>query len=458
MNAYLYSLCLLILACLAPLYSANEGNEDSIVVVLATDNQRLPAYVAQLKNEQSNFPQEYLSKLTKVLSFDLNHNGMMFLLKNNPERDKLAGTATPDIAPSDSSWKSLKAFYIVKGKVEKDKLSIRLFAMNAAQGRAIDSIPLSGDLSKDRRAIHKLADTMFKSLFGIDGIAATKILYTVKTKQGATWLSEVWEADYDGENKRQLTYDSGYSVTPVYVPPKPKYSVGSFFFVSYKTGQSKIHYQLLTNPESKRLNTLRGNQLMPAISRQRDKIAFISDITGNPDLFIQAFDPEVGGVGKPYQAFATHLATQGTPTFNPDGSHLAFVSNKDGSPRIYVIEVPAPGTSLKDIKATLITKKNKESTAPAWSPDGTKIAFCASTQGTRQIWIYDFVTREERMITSGSGNKENPTWAPDSLHLAFNSTDADACDLYLINLNQSDAVKITSGNGEKRFPSWEPKS
>jgi TolB protein len=197
---------------------------------------------------------------------------------------------------------------------------------------------------------------------------------------------------------------------------------------------------------------------MPAISRQRDKLAFISDITGNPDLFIQPFNPETGSVGKPYQIFSTRQATQGTPTFSPDGSQIAFVSNKDGSPRIYMMEVPAPGTSLKDVKAILITKRNRESTAPCWSPDGTKLAYCAGVQGTRQIWVYDFNTREERQLTQGAGNKENPTWAPDSLHLAFNSSDKGACDLYLINLNQSDATRLTFGDGEKRFPCWEPQA
>jgi TolB protein len=123
-----------------------------------------------------------------------------------------------------------------------------------------------------------------------------------------------------------------------------------------------------------------------------------------------------------------------------------------------VMDVPCPGKSLKEIKATLISKRNRESTAPAWSPDGEKIAFCSTINGVRQIWIYDKAKREERQLTQGPGKKENPTWAPDSLHLIFNSSDANACELYLINLNQADATKISSGSGEKRFPCWEPSS
>lgn len=204
--------------------------------------------------------------------------------------------------------------------------------------------------------------------------------------------------------------------------------------------------------------TLRGNQLMPAISPQRDNIAFISDITGNPDLFLQAFSPEQGPIGKPRQIFTTHQATQGSPTFSPDGKKIAFVSNKDGSPRIYVIPIPLPDAKLKDIKAQLISRANRESSAPSWSPDGKKLAYCArNSDGVRQIWIHDFETNREWQLSEGSINKENPSWAPNSMHLVFNTKGSKENGLYLININQPKAVKIAEyPEGDKRFPSWEP--
>lgn len=447
----------LILFLSSPMLEATES-EDPIVVRLATETKLIPLYLTLFEGSNSNLDANYCQQLEKVLQFDLDHNGMTYLIKVTDEKEKRAAASQFNQSPKASDWKALKAFYVVKVQIQDKKLAARLFSANTEVTKSIDNIILTGNLANDRRQIHQLADIIFKTLFGKDGIATTRIIYTVKSKQGSTWNSEMWESDYDGGNARQLTQDSGYAITPVYVPPKAGFTSGTFFFVSYKTGQPKIYYQSLApNAEAHRLTFLRGNQLMPTITKQRDKLAFICDITGNPDLFVQAFSPEAGAIGKPYQIFSTHQATQGTPTFSPDGSQIAFVSNKDGSPRIYVINVPEAGTSLKDIKATLITKRNRESSAPAWSPDGTKIAYCSMVEGARQVWVYDFATREERQLTQGRGNKENPSWAPDSLHLVFNSSDAGACDLYLINLNQADAAKITSGAGEKRFPCWEPR-
>lgn len=448
-------LCGLYILFFSTLISGNE-KEEPIFVRLATETELIPVYFTHVESKDSMFTSAYCSELEKVLRFDLDHNAMTHVLPSTKDREKLAKASSFDQAPSPSEWKALGAFYVIKLRIADEKAAVRLFSQNADTIKSIEGVVLEGDLATDRRQVHQLADTIHKTLFGTDGIASTKILYTKKNQKDQT--SEVWEADYDGHNPRQVTNDSGYSITPVYMPPKQGFHSGAFFFVSYKTGQPKIYYQGLTDGTQRRLTTLKGNQLMPAISKQRDKIAFISDVTGNPDLFVQAFSPETGAIGKPYQIFSTHQATQGSPAFSPDGSQIAFVSNKDGSARIYAMDVPAPGTSLNDIKAALVTKRNRESTAPSWSPDGTKLAYCCPVNGTRQIWVYDFGTRQERQLTQGTGNKENPTWAPNSKHLIFNSSDKGACELYLINLNQAEATKITSGVGEKRFPSWEPLS
>ena len=377
---------------------------NDIVVELATESQLKP-YTLHWEGD----PQ-----LKEVMAFDLNHCGYL----------------TPHG----------RAAYQIRAQIEEKSLLVTIGGAN----KTIRA-PLTDDFARNRKIVHEVSDAIIKTLFNKEGIASKRLIYTVKKSDRN---SEVWTSDYDGGNARQLTRDGEFCVTPCFLQGAK--GANGFFYVSYRTGQPKIYMSPLAPGGSQRFSTLRGNQLMPTISPKRDCVAFISDAGGNPDLFIQWFNPATGAVGKPQQLFSAPGAAQASPTFSPDGSKIAFVSNKNGHPRIYLIDVPKPGQRIDNPNPRLITRVCRENTAPSWSPDGTKIAYSAMTDGVRQIWIYNLLTDEESQLTTGPQHKENPYWAQDSFHLVYNSDD-----LYLVNLNQPASVRITSGPGEKRFPCWE---
>lgn len=447
---------LLLIFALHSVTASEDGQQ--IVVKLATESRLMPLYIGKFHSESSGLDDTYITKLENVLAFDLSHNGKTYVVKLSPEREAIFSALPFDSFGGKADWQNQNIYFVIKAKIANKKMEVRIFAVNGNEIKTSNAVTLTGELNKDRKSVHQLADTIHKALFGIEGIASTRFLYTVKTQsEGGKSFSEVWEADYDGQNARQLTHEGSFCITPAYVPPKPGFDPGSFFYVSYKTGQSKIYMASLKDGVGHRFSLLKGNQLMPTISRQRDKVAFISDYTGNPDLFLQSFSLEAGAIGKPQQIFSAKHAAQGSPTFSSDGKKVAFVSNKDGNPRVYVMNIPAPGASLNTISPRLISRVNKESTAPVWSPDGTKLAYCAMTNGARQIWVFDFDKNEEYQLTFGGGNKENPTWAPNSLHLIFNSTGHHQSELYLVNLNQPEATKISYGKGDKHYPNWQPR-
>lgn len=429
-----------------------HAEENEIRIYLHTAETLIPAYLGKMQSEGSHLPVNYLNSLREVLHFDLHHSGLTRIASSNEASEKMLDEKNVHTAFDAHFWKKSGLDIVIKPFVNQKQLGCYVYQSKAGSLKHFKDIPLTGDLNQDRRIIHRLVDSIQKELFKITGIANTRILYSKqKPAENNTWQSEIWESDWDGYNEKQVTFENSYSITPVILPPHPYYGKDRFIYVSYKIGQPKIFQSSTKEKVGKRIIDLRGNQILPAISSKRDKIAFICDASGRADLFIQTISADGELTQKPVQLFSYPNATQASPTFSPDGSTVAFVSDKDGSPRIYTIS-SKPG--IKRVEPVMLTKQNRENICPAWSPDGTKLAFSAKTRDIRQIWIYDFENKEERQLTFGPGNKENPCWAPDSLHIVFNSTDPNSSELYVVNLNQPEVLKITRGPGKKHYPAW----
>lgn len=424
-----------------------------IRVHLSTQSTLEPIYISKLQGKNSQLHADYLAQLDAILVYDFNYNGSTKVCQKESEKEALLSEASQLKAFSRATWQKAGIAYVLRLQVEEKKMQAAIFNTQTGSLKTFQDIALSGELDKDRRQIHKLADAVYKALFDREGIAHSRILFSYQSNSHNSdqWVSEIWECDWDGANATQITKEGSYCVTPVLLPFSHKYANDAFLYVSYKNGQPKIFLASLKDRVGKPLINLRGNQLLPAISQQRDKVAFICDASGRTDLFLQPFYPESGGVGKPVQLYSHPRSTQASPTFSPDGSKIAFVSDKDSGMRIYVIPTTP---SEKRPQAVMISKQNRENTCPAWSADGTKLAYSAKTNGIRQIWIYDFGKGEEWQLTSGSGNKENPAWAPDSRHIIFNSTDGHTSELYIVNLSQPEALKISRGSGKKHYPTW----
>lgn len=437
-------------------FSVLSAEEPLVVHLTRTSAQRL-VYLDVVAGEKCGLEGAYLEKVADVLRFDFAHNGKTHLAQRSEEIGALFRQERGREF-REEKWSKMPLHYVVRGEVKGGALSLYAYSVKEKKVRAVEGITLTGRLAEDRRRVHEASDALFEGLWGKKGIASTHVLYTQRYSEGSdsnSWRTEVWESDYDGANARQITHDGKLCVTPVYLPALQG-KVRRFMYVSYKTGQPKLYLANLGDGTAKRVSYLRGNQLAPALSQRSDLVAFISDILGNPELFIQGCDGAGTLVGKPWQVTSLPKGAQGSPTFSPDGKRVAFVSNKDGAPRIYITSVPQPQSSALDLKLQLLTKQNRENTSPCFSPDGKKLVYSARTKGERQIWLYDFATGKEVQLTSGGGDKESPFFAPDSEHIVFHSTSRSGSELYITHIDDPAAIKISSGSGEKRFASWEP--
>ncbi|MCM8759736.1 MAG: Tol-Pal system protein TolB, partial [Candidatus Omnitrophica bacterium] len=101
-----------------------------------------------------------------------------------------------------------------------------------------------------------------------------------------------------------------------------------------------------------------------------------------------------------------------SPSVSPDENNIAFVSDRDGKPRLYIMNQFGLNLRKIDIPSNYIT-------APAWSPDGKYIAYAVRYGTEMLIEIYDFNTGKRKILTRGKSWSDGPSWAPDSRHLLF---------------------------------------
>ena len=180
------------------------------------------------------------------------------------------------------------------------------------------------------------------------------------------------------------------------------------------------------------------------------------------------------------------------PAWSPDGSQLAFTSNRDGNPELYIAD--ADGTNVRRL-----TTHPGIDTTPTWSPQGHQIAFtsdphrfaadirdrrgrhgaCGGSRSSptatvrrgrpapyneiayssrtgpgHDIKVVDLATNEVRQLTFGQGSNESPSYSPNGRHLAFTSTRGDGSkQIWLIGRDGRGLRRLTS-QGNNEMPSW----
>jgi TolB protein len=103
----------------------------------------------------------------------------------------------------------------------------------------------------------------------------------------------------------------------------------------------------------------------------------------------------------------------GNLTWSPDGKEIVFAGFAKGSPRQWLYAVPADGSTAP--RPLTIHAQIARPSQPAWSPDGSKIAFSITTLPDAGLYVMNADGTDVRRIADGHG----AVWSPDSSMLAF---------------------------------------
>lgn len=117
------------------------------------------------------------------------------------------------------------------------------------------------------------------------------------------------------------------------------------------------------------------------------------------------------------------------------------------------IAYSSPGTIIVSQLDGSVTQAIAPGFAPAWSPDGAKLAYEC---GQDICEINADSTGFARRLTVDAAGNHHPTWSPDGSKIAFAATQGGATELYVMAASGSGAVRLTQGVGFVGSPAWSP--
>lgn len=362
--------------------------------------------------------------LPKRLQSNLDLTGMFYPLDKRTflEMDSRAGLGQGQPVVW-REWVAIGSELLVKGgyAVSGNTLTLELRLYNVLQ----QTMPLgkryTGALGDGRKMINRFTNEILFVLTGEPGVFGSKIAFVSGTRSE----KRVMLTEFGSDEVTQVSGSGGPANMPTVSPS------GAVAYVQ-RNGKS---YELRVGGTVIASGPL---YLSPAYTPGG---ALLAAISGRNDTNIFSF-----GGGKP-SPVTNNWGINISPTISPDGSMMAFVSDRSGPPQIYVSSIGG-GTARR------LTSGGKGNTDPNWSPKGDRIAFCGSE---KDVVIISPTGSGQTQLTGGAGVNTRPTFSPDGRLIVFASTRNGRSELFVMAANGDRQLPLMPDyKGDQRSPYWSP--
>ena len=291
---------------------------------------------------------------------------------------------------------------------------------------------------------------------GTTAFAPGNLTYAgVDTRDG---MSDIYVAKSDGTASSNITHDTlnRKDSTPSWSPEGRR-----IVFTRQASNQAGSSIMLvnadgsgLVNLTSSPVATTGSSNIDPSWSPDGKRVVFASNRDGNYDLYwLQPGNAQV------YRLTATSAPVQNLhPSWSPNGESIVF--SRSG------LSVSSPATAQLFLLKTATGQTGRLTSpaqglgdrAPVFAPNGSDIAFQSDRKGNNDIYVLHLGTSAVDQLTTWASSETEPSYAPDGSALVYVSTISGATELWEQNLAGlalvSKPIQITNDKQFKSHPSW----
>ncbi len=217
-------------------------------------------------------------------------------------------------------------------------------------------------------------------------------------------------------------------------------------FASVRNGNADIFVQQEGTTSVTRITTSDWSDSDPVWSPSGNRIAYATLAPDSTTGYIRV----VSATGDSLATIGSAGSHAGYPAWSPSHDKLAFVSNMSGNSELYVVN--ADGSGL-----LRLTNTPGAELRPAWSPDGTQLVYDVNVDDPlvmRDLFVINADGTGARQLVTGGNTNIHASWSPDGERIAFGSRRNGSGDVYITTLDGSSLLRVTGHGAEDGDPVW----